>query len=212
MIPEDERMSTRDEIVLKADILIRSRGYNAFSYNDIGEWLNIRPAAIHYYFPSKTDLGLEVIEQELQRVISFQKKEGGRLSSEEHLKRLFHTFFRQSFEPQICLMGALIPEIATFEESMQNRIRELSGAIVEWVGFCLEGERLADRMRFEGTAEDRALLVVSTLLSSLLLARVMGREVFDRMADQLLWDLGAAWRINDLPDVPEDYDEPYSYT
>lgn len=110
-------------------------------------------------------------------------------------------------------MGALIPEFATFEQSMQDSIQELSAAIVEWVRLCLENERLAGRMKFEGTAEDRALLVVSTLLSSLLLARVMGGyEVFKRMADQLLQDLGAGWRTDDLPDVPEDFDEPYSYT
>jgi AcrR family transcriptional regulator len=173
--------------------------------------MQLRPAAIHYHFPTKTDLGLEVIRQELDRVASF-RRQGRKLSGEEQLKRLFYTFHRQSFEPQVCLMGALTGEFATFDESMQRKVQELCAAIQEWVTECLTRERLAKRMAFEGSAGDRALLVLSTLLSSLLLARVMGREVFYRMADRLLEDLGAGWRIDDLGDVPEDFDDPYSYT
>lgn len=174
--------------------------------------MQIRPAAIHYHFHTKNDLGLEVIRQELERVKQFRRKEGRNLSGEDQLKRLFYTFFRQSFEEQHCLMGALTPDFATFDEPMQKKIQELCSAISQWVAQCLEGERLAGRMQFKGTPDDRALLVISTLLSSLLLVPVMGREIFVRMADQLLEDLGAGWRIDDLGDVPEDFDDPHSYT
>lgn len=191
--------------------MIRDVGYNAFSYSDIGEYMQIRSAAIHYHFHGKNDLGVEVIRQELERVALF-RREGRNLSGEDQLKRLFYTFFRQSVENQHCLMGALTPDFATFDEPMQEKIKELCGAILEWVSLCLEGERSAHRMRFNGTADDRALLVISTLLSSLLLGRVMGYEIFKRMADQLLADLGAGWRIDDLGDVPEDFDDPHSYT
>src|SRR5215475_4598165 len=108
-------MNTRDEIVYRADIMIRSRGYNAFSYSDISTDMHIRPAAIHYHFPTKLDLGLEVIRQELQRVAAF-RRQNKTLSGEDQLKRLFYTFHRQSFEPQVCLMGALSAEFETFEE------------------------------------------------------------------------------------------------
>jgi len=192
--------------------MIRDVGYNAFSYSDIGEHMQIRPAAIHYHFRTKNDLGLEVVRQELARVMQFRRKEGRNLSSEDQLKRLFYTFLRQTFENQHCLMGALTPDFATFDEPMQKKIQELCGAICQWVAQCLEGERLAGRMHFKGTPDNRALLVISTLLSSLLLVPVMGMEIFTRMADQLLEDLGAGWRIDDLGDVPEDFDDPHSYT
>jgi len=204
-------MNTRDEIVYLADGLIRSRGYNAFSYSDIGEYMRIRPAAVHYHFHNKTDLGLEVIRQEMHRVMNFRYKEA-RLESEVQLKRLFHTFYRQSAERQICLIGSLTPDFATFGESMQEKVKELCSTIIEWVEFCLEKERKEGRMRFEGTAADRALLVVSTLLSSLLLSRVLENNTFTAMADQLLRDLGAGWRVRDLPEPPEDFDDPHSYT
>ena len=56
---------TRNEIIRIGNELVRSVGYNAFSYADIAKALNIKNAAIHYYFPSKSDLGVEIIERKL---------------------------------------------------------------------------------------------------------------------------------------------------
>ena len=44
-----------------AQQLIQTRGYNAFSYADIASQVGIRTATIHYYFPTKADLGREVV-------------------------------------------------------------------------------------------------------------------------------------------------------
>lgn len=203
-------MNTRDKIVYLADELIRTNGYNAFSYSDIGKYMTMRPAAVHYHFPTKTDLGLEVIRQELARVKAFrlQAQDG---TTEDQLKRLFLTFWRQSGERRICLIGALTPDFATFDDRMQHAVKGLCREIAAWVAACLEEERKEGRMRFEGTAVHRALLVVSTLLSSLLLGRALEPDVFVPMADQLLADLGASWRIYDLDLPDDDYDNPYSY-
>jgi hypothetical protein len=72
-------------------------------------------------------------------------------------------------------------------------------AILDWVAECLESARKKGRLRFKGTPADRATLVISTLLSSLLLSRAMGEPVFGQMVDRLLEDLGADWRTGDLP-------------
>jgi len=45
-----------------AEALIQSRGYSAFSYQDISDRLGIRKASIHYHFPSKTDLGVAALQ------------------------------------------------------------------------------------------------------------------------------------------------------
>ena len=56
---------TRNEIIRIGSELIRSVGYNAFSYADIAKVLNIKNAAIHYYFPTKSDLGEEIIKRNI---------------------------------------------------------------------------------------------------------------------------------------------------
>ena len=73
---------------------------------------------------------------------------------------------------------------------------------------CLEKGRSQARLHFAGTASDRALLLLSALMSSLLLARMLGREVFDRAVNLLLADMQASWTIADLPPASTWDDEP----
>lgn len=54
------KLSTRDRILICAEGLIQTRGYNGFSFRDIAEGIGIRNASVHYYYPKKTDLVLAV--------------------------------------------------------------------------------------------------------------------------------------------------------
>jgi TetR/AcrR family transcriptional repressor of nem operon len=229
--------ATREHIIRLADSLIRQRGFNAFSYADIAMVLDIRKAAIHYYFPTKSLLGQAVIEEELLRLKDYRRLHAG-LGGDLQLKHLVGIFYHNSQRNAVCLIGALTPELATFDEGMQSMLRDLCVAIREWMEDCLQEARTAGRFRFSGSAADRAALVVSTLLSSLLLARTEaiaagsgtawtgrgtigsvggakaeGAGLFQRMLDQLLEDLGARWRVGDLPAlVPVGEEGPYSFT
>ncbi|HEU4554463.1 MAG TPA: TetR/AcrR family transcriptional regulator, partial [Chitinophaga sp.] len=66
--------NTREKIIELADHLIRTKGFNAFSYADISAPLAIKNAAVHYHFPTKADLGISVIERELQGMALQQRK------------------------------------------------------------------------------------------------------------------------------------------
>lgn len=191
---------TREQIIVLADDLIRKRGFNAFSYSDIAAILNIRNAAVHYHFPTKSDLGNAVMDEEMQRLRLYRWKNKG-LAGDLQIKHLVETFYCNAQLRTLCLMGALTPEFATFDPGMQTTLQQMCTAIREWVAECLERARAAGRFSFEGAAADRSALVVSTLLSSLLLARVEGETLFQRMLDRLLEDLGASWRIAQLPRV-----------
>jgi len=204
--------ATRDHIIRLADSLIRQRGFNAFSYADIAVVLDIRNAAIHYHFPSKSLLGQAVIGEELRRLEGYRQAHPG-LGGDVQIRHLVGVFFRNSQRNAVCLMGALTPEFATFDAGMQSMVQRLCVAIREWVGDCLEDARNSGWMRFGGLAMDRAALVVSTLLSSLLLSRVEGAGLFRRMVDRLLEDLGAGWRVGDLPAAgPAGEEGLYSFT
>ena len=189
---------TREHIIDLADSLIRKRGFNAFSYSDIATMLDIRNAAVHYHFPSKSDLGNAVMEAEVLRLTEYRRQHGG-LPGDEQLKHLVETFYYSAQTHMLCLVGALTPEFATFDDGMQMTLQRMCAAIRDWITDFLGQARTTGRLHFEGTAEDRAVLVLSTLLSSLLLSRVEGQELFRRMLDRLLEDLGADWRTGELP-------------
>jgi AcrR family transcriptional regulator len=203
---------TREHIIRLADSLIRQRGFNAFSYSDIASVLELRNAAIHYHFPTKSLLGQAVVGEEINRLNAYRKAHPT-LPGELQFRRLVSIFYQNSKRGAVCLMGALTPEFATFDFEMQGMVQRLCLDIRKWLIDCLAEARTSGRLSFAGTPNDRAAIVISTLLSSLLLSRVEGAGLFRQMVDQLLADLGAEWRTGDLPD-PEGSgaDGFYSFT
>jgi AcrR family transcriptional regulator len=198
---------TRDQILSLADEFIRTKGFNAFSYADIAEIMGIRKPAIHYYFPSKTDLGISVINNELG-TIACEQREWTNLPGDEQIRKIVERFFSNSRKGRICLMGSLTPDYTTLPSPMQEKVREMCQAILDWVTTCLEKGRSEGRLHFHGEAKDRALLVMSGLLSSLLLSRVLGTAVFDRMIGQLLKDMNTNFQPGDEDSTkhPENYE------
>jgi len=179
---------TRENIIDLAEELIRTKGYNAFSYGDIAGALSIRNAAIHYYFPSKADLGINVIDREIAKITS-SREEWEALPGNMQLRKVVEQFYSSYRRGWICLNGSLTPDFLTLPAPMQQKVKQMCEIILAWMTEVLEKGRKDGTLAFEGEAKSRALLVISSLLSSLLLARVMGKEVFSKMLDQLLKDI-----------------------
>lgn len=189
---------TREQMIELAGHFIRQKGFHGFSYADISEAMDVRNAAVHYHFPSKSDLGEAVIDAELDK-IGRARRACRDLPPGEQLRQLVTIFYLHCERRELCLNGALSPDYYTFTPSMQEMVKQMCAANLDWAGECLEKGRSEGQMHFEGTAADRAMLLMSTLLSSLLLSRVLTAEVFARTLDQLLQDMGIDWRIADLP-------------
>ncbi|SDF88744.1 TetR/AcrR family transcriptional regulator [Terriglobus roseus] len=57
----------RDELLDAAERQIRSSGYDAFSFREIAKEVGIKSSSVHYYFPTKADLGVEVARRYTDR-------------------------------------------------------------------------------------------------------------------------------------------------
>ena len=181
---------TKDKIVTLADKLIRVKGFNAFSYKDISEPLQMKNAAIHYHFPTKSELGMEVVEKEM-RSLEQNAAKWKDLPEDGQLVKFCGVFREHCNKGNVCLMGSLAPDYGTLSPEMQEKVQQMAKAILSWMTCCLEQGRKHKRFHFKGDAGDRALLVISNLQSSLLLSRVLGPSAFNRISRRLLQDLGA---------------------
>ncbi|WP_343670253.1 TetR/AcrR family transcriptional regulator [Chitinophaga sp.] len=179
---------TKEKIVGLADQLIKTKGFNSFSYKDIADPLAIRNAAVHYYFPTKADLGMAVIDQEIN-FMNTGIANWETLPEDQQLRHLIASFENKCNRHMVCIMGSLSPDYNTLPENMQARLRQFSASVIAWVTKCLENGQKKGIFHFKGTAGDRALLIVSNLLASLLLSRVMGETAFENISKQLLDDI-----------------------
>ncbi len=175
-------MATRASIIQLADTLIRKKGYNAFSFNDISKEVGIKTASIHYHFPTKSDLGVAVIQshiEELKQIIEhYQCK-----SPVERLEKFLDIYTRIHTEGKVCLVGSLCSDLHTVDESMKQTLHSFAFLMLDWVTEFLEEGRCKCFFRFNGNARTKAMMIIGNMLAAVQLSRLTGSDSFNAVKD-----------------------------
>lgn len=176
---------TRSEIIRLAGELIRSIGYNVFSYADISKKLDIKNAAIHYYFPSKADLGVEVIKRNLE-AFNDNMKVWENLDYKQQLKNyltMHDSFIKKNW---VCIVGSLAPSYDTLPKNMQKELQHLVNTILEWLTDLLDKGRKAGVFAFTESTRTKAFIIHSALLSALQMNKVLRNDVYKSIQEGLM--------------------------
>jgi AcrR family transcriptional regulator len=167
---------TKTEILDLAENLLLDRGFNGFSYADISSVLRIKNAAVHYYFPTKSDLGIAIIQRAKERFAGWTRGErmAGR-SAAEKLEALFRLYLRfLEAGQQVCLGGALETDFKTLPAEMQTETQNFASAFLVWMEEVLEEGREKRLFSFPGEAKDQAIVILSSLQGALQMTRATG--------------------------------------
>jgi TetR/AcrR family transcriptional repressor of nem operon len=183
---------TREQIMDRAADLLTTKGFNGFSYRDISMPMGVKNAAIHYHFPSKTDLGLALVEQ-FHHILRSGTAEfmayGGKALPQ--LKGLFsYTQHQVSCGNSLCPIGAMSVEFEDLPDEVKKTLKDLHTDTSNWLTRVLETGRAQDEFQFEGDAEARALTMLAALQGARQIARFRGAEVLTDVITQLRTDLG----------------------
>jgi AcrR family transcriptional regulator len=182
-------MNTRDEILRLGEELMRTQGFNAFSYYHIADTLKVRPAAVHYHFPTKDALALAAINHSREAFQSFVEKVALEPDPQKKLQEFVLIFSESAEAGKICLMGAAGADYYTFSEDTRAAVKLLVSEINAWLTVLLSDGRKSADFIFDGTPRTRALLIASNMAASLHIARILGKQEFQRIADQLIKDI-----------------------
>lgn len=181
-------MTTREQIIHLTDHLVRDRGFNAFSFYDIARELNIKNASIHYYFPTKTDLGVALLEEHerrLARLIHTSQEKSPRAKMEDFLS-IYDTVHRHR---KVCIMGALATDLRTVDPALANAARTLAANILAWVTSILKEGLTDGSFEFRETPHTKALLIISSMMASVQLARVTNTNDFTQIRSAVIRSL-----------------------
>ena len=178
-------ISTRQKIVVIADQLIRSKGYNAFSYADIASTLKIKNAAIHYHFQSKAVLGKAVIVATREKFNENTIKWAS-YSFYDQIVAFVEMYSHNSKNNCICFMGALGSSFNTLPMDMQNELIAAHEEITIWLIDKLNKGKQNGELEFKETPEEMSDLITSGMLASLILQRVSKQDVLDNVSKILL--------------------------
>lgn len=183
--------STRDHILDSAQALAQARGFNAFSYADIADELGVRKASIHYYFPSKHDLEMELLERytigfsaELSAIESRAK------GSVERLRRYVELYSATLSNNQICLGGMMASDVGALPKQLAPALSFFFKVQIDWLAKVIKDGKKAGELNFSESALAQASVFLSALQGGLLIANAMhDAAVFKRLKKTLIAQL-----------------------
>jgi TetR/AcrR family transcriptional regulator, transcriptional repressor for nem operon len=172
-----EPSKTAEEILGLAQALIQSRGYSAFSYQDIANSLGIRKASIHYHFPSKAELGIAVVDRyakhfraSLESIAADEKHSS--MAMLDHYMKPYFEFAKTS--DKVCLCGALAGEIPALPDELRKRVERFFEEHQAWLAEILARGLARKEFVFSVKPAKMARLVFGALQGALLVKRTTG--------------------------------------
>ena len=169
-----QRSETAEQILDLAETLIQTRGYSAFSYQDIADSLGIRKASIHYHFPAKADLGIAVIDRYMARFDSALAtiSDDQSQSSMAMLDFYVQPYLKFASTPdRVCLSGALAGEMLALPQEVRERVDHFFRSHQMWLTKILKRGVARGEIRLAAPAPKVARFVFAALQGALLVKR-----------------------------------------
>lgn len=170
---------TKEKLLDVAQNMIQTRGYNAFSYADITKVVNIRKASIHYYFPSKGDLGIAVT-QRYREIFSalLNQIETSNIAWLEKIRKYTVLYKDVLSENRLCLCGALATDMQTLPKKLQIEVRHFFNDNLAWLQKILPNNMT-----------ESAQMIIATLQGGMMIAKNNDQirdETFATIVNQLI--------------------------
>lgn len=181
---------TREKIMELGENLIRTKGYNAFSYQDISSELGIKNAAIHYYFPSKENLGTSIVKTNIQRFEEMVENMRSRGFDEwQQLESFIKIYVKSHREQKLCIIGSLGPDVNTLNEPTKAELIRMTEMILKWLTGLLSSGKQKKLFSFKQEPQNKALMLLSSLIASLQLSRIMKNIDYKIIHQNIIEDL-----------------------
>ncbi|WP_413558499.1 TetR/AcrR family transcriptional regulator [Bdellovibrio sp. HCB209] len=151
---------------------LQLRGFNGFSFQDIADELGIRKASLHYYFASKEDLGLALIEDYTHSFQEWAKKHE-ELEPVEKIKKFIdmYYFFSQD-DLKVCPGGVFCIDYNTLPTKLKKAVSDFQQNTQDWLEETIRQGIKSKTLKPTLKPKETAALFYSTAQGSLQVARM----------------------------------------
>jgi TetR/AcrR family transcriptional repressor of nem operon len=160
----------KQEVMMAARLMVQAQGYNALSFRDLAEAVGVKSSSIHYYFPTKGDLGAALARQYTEEFIEYLD---GLLAQGLDWRTCIARYaevFRDTLlrENRMCMAGVLAAERPSLAPEVRLEVERFTAHIVGWLARVLAvGYPDMDAAALKG----RAFAVFSAIEGAQLVAR-----------------------------------------
>ncbi|MBY5931487.1 TetR/AcrR family transcriptional regulator [Tateyamaria omphalii] len=164
----------RDEIMDVAERMIRTHGYNGFSFREIAAEVGVKSASVHYHFATKADLAAAVARRFRER---FEAELAERSTADSNPLSDWRDLFRGALADDglMCLCGILAVGGNDLPLEVAQEARQ----------FMLDGIDAISNL--DGFSAEDGARIMAQLEGAMLLARSLGDPtVFDKATRHLV--------------------------
>jgi TetR/AcrR family transcriptional repressor of nem operon len=167
----------RTRLLDVAQELVQTRGYNAFSFRDLAARVRLRSPSIHHHFPSKADLGRQLMARYRSKFVGLLAEIEARGGDPRRKLVRFVDLFRQTFRmgDRLCLCGMLATEYATLPKAIRSEVN-LFRETEAWLARVFASGRARGRLSFAGSPLSAARAFFGALEGAMIAARAFKDE------------------------------------
>lgn len=181
-------METKEKIVTEAITFITTRGTNAFSYKDISKEIGIKTSSIHYYFPTKNDLILAVLEHVIQK-----NKEDRKRNNYSNMKSALRGYIDEHIlireQNKVSIIAALAADINTLEPQIKAILNNYIEEEIDYLAYILNKGEKENLFVYKATPRIQALMILTNLLAISRISMITKEIYFEDVARQILIDI-----------------------
>ena len=177
-----------EKILNVAQDFVMERGYKAFSYRDLSKEIGIKTSSIHYYFPSKGDLGKSLVERFTKNVkASVELIDSTTQDPIEKIRKYIRIFYENlKAGDRVCFCAMLASDYANLPEDVQKEVINLIQLHERWLTTVLDSGLKKKVFRFSGKTEDKAKAIFSALEGATISSRAFANAERILMAEDMI--------------------------
>lgn len=174
-----ELNNTAHKILDIAEYYTQTRGFNAFSYKDIQNKVGIKTSSIHYYFSSKQDLALAMIERYIERFHCHLKKiSDDNKKGIKQLELLAEAYINVVKQGKFCMCGMLASDALALSNLVNGKINDFFEITEGWISNAvIQGKEQGD-FKHSRNAKIVASQLLAMLEGGMLIARTQKRPEY----------------------------------
>lgn len=148
-------------------------GYQALNFRDVAEAVGVKSSSIHYYFPTKGDLGAALARRYAEDMAGFLKQLTADHKDISATLRTYTSVFRAPLlnGNRMCLCGIMAAEHAQLPDEVRAEVNRFTDVNVTWLTQLMLQAKVE---RTRAKAERRALAVFSAIEGAQLIAHGRG--------------------------------------
>lgn len=169
---DDSAATTRERILDAAQAMMQEQGYNAVSFRDLSAVVNVKAASIHYYFPSKEDLGQALVDRYRACFAAGRTALDQKQASPARRLKQYVDVVRNAFRQtgRMCLCGVLAAEMSSLPERVATSVRTFFAENEAWLAGVLSSGRTAGELHFQGMPDHAAQAIFASIEGALMSA------------------------------------------